>query len=87
MLPSGCRPTSMMRGCSRWYKKWLRFISRPTSTPQYIRGAVASVSAKVTPPMMASTLDTFHSRSSVPGLMRLVTAVTTTAASTDWGTW
>ena len=35
----------MMRGCSRWYKKWLRFISRPTSTPQYMRGAVASVSA------------------------------------------
>jgi len=77
----------MMRGCSRWYRKWLRFISSPTSTPQYMRGAVASVRAKVMPPITASTRDTRHSRSIVPGLMRLVTAVTTTAASTDCGTW
>ena len=76
----------MMRGCRRWYKKWLRFISRPTITPQYRRGAVKSVTTKVAALMQASTREMRHSWANMLGLIRPVMAVTTTAASTAWGT-
>jgi hypothetical protein len=52
-----------------------------------MRGAVASVKPKVTPEMTASMREIRHNRTKLPGLIRLVTAVTTTAASTDCGTW
>ena len=77
----------MMRGCSRWYKKWLRLASNPTSTPQYRRGAVASVMPKVARLIAASTREMRHSPANMPGLISPVMAVTTTAASTACGTW
>ena len=76
----------MMRGCRRWYRKWHRFISKPASTPQYMRGAVARVRPNVTMAIKDSTRDTRQSRVMEEGLMRLNTAVTTIAASAEVGT-
>jgi hypothetical protein len=85
--PSGCSPTSMMRGCSRTYKKWLRVSSTPVKMPQYMRGAVSSVMPNVAAAMAASTRDVRQMRTNAPGLTSPSTASTTTAASTACGTW
>ena len=86
-LPSGCSPTSMIRGCNRRYRKWESAISTPANTPQYNLGADSSVMAKVMPAMPASTRETDHRCTKARGLIKPKMATSTMDASTANGTW